>query len=47
MQHAVIEWDEGWFTLISGVGLGVVLLILLAGCVGLYRLKQRMQRNRT
>lgn len=46
-QHALIEWDEGWYSLIFAFGLGVVLLALLAGGYGLYRLKQRLERHRT
>lgn len=47
MEHAWIEWDEGWFALIFAGGLGVVLLALLIGCIGLYRLKRRLERRRT
>lgn len=45
--HAWIEWDEGWFDLIVALGFGVILALLVLGCLGLYRLKENMRRNRT
>lgn len=47
IEHAWIEWDEGWYALIFAFGVGIAMLALLFGCLGLYRLKQRMWRNRT